>query len=100
MIKIPATKTPPAPWDDIPWEQWEDWRWQLANRLTTYFPLFSNALKQETHSEIESFRGKDEGANANSHSKEIMTMRFSFFVSLTRTMKEIERIHYTLTVND
>ena len=35
MIKIPAMKAPPAPWDDIPWEQWEDWHWQLANRLTT-----------------------------------------------------------------
>ena len=46
MIKVPAMKASPAPWDDIPWEQWEDWRWQLANRLTAYFPLFSNALKQ------------------------------------------------------
>ncbi len=35
MTKVPAMKAPPAPWDDIPWEQWEDWRWQLANRLTT-----------------------------------------------------------------
>ncbi len=35
MTEVPATKTPPPPWDDIPWEQWEDWRWQLANRLTT-----------------------------------------------------------------
>ena len=48
MIKVPAMKASPAPWDDIPWEQWEDWRWQLANRLTAYIPLFSKALKQET----------------------------------------------------
>ncbi len=28
-------RTPPPPWQDVPWEQWEDWRWQLANRITT-----------------------------------------------------------------
>lgn len=28
-------KTPPAPWQDVSWEQWEDWRWQIANRITT-----------------------------------------------------------------
>ncbi len=28
-------QAPPAPWNDVPWEQWEDWRWQIANRLTT-----------------------------------------------------------------
>jgi lysine 2,3-aminomutase len=35
MTQISKMKTPPAPWSDIPWEQWEDWRWQLANQLTT-----------------------------------------------------------------
>lgn len=35
MTQAPETKTPPAPWNDIPWAQWEDWRWQLASRLTT-----------------------------------------------------------------
>ncbi len=28
-------KIPPAPWQDVPWEQWEDWHWQIANRITT-----------------------------------------------------------------
>ncbi len=27
--------TPPPPWQDIPWEKWEDWRWQIAHRITT-----------------------------------------------------------------
>ena len=26
---------PPAPWQDVPWEKWNDWRWQLSNRLNT-----------------------------------------------------------------
>ncbi|MCB0045005.1 MAG: lysine 2,3-aminomutase [Caldilineaceae bacterium] len=26
---------PPSPWQDIPWEKWNDWRWQLSNRLNT-----------------------------------------------------------------
>jgi len=33
--EIEAPRTPPPPWQDVPWEQWEDWRWQLANRITT-----------------------------------------------------------------
>ncbi len=41
-IELPITATqagsgnliPPAPWQDIPWEKWEDWHWQLANRIT------------------------------------------------------------------
>jgi lysine 2,3-aminomutase len=27
--------SPPPPWQDVPWEQWEDWHWQIANRITT-----------------------------------------------------------------
>lgn len=27
--------TPPAPWTDVPWEKWEDWRWQIANRINS-----------------------------------------------------------------
>lgn len=30
-----ANQAPPAPWDDIPPNVWEDWRWQIANRITT-----------------------------------------------------------------
>jgi len=26
---------PPAPWQDVPWDRWENWRWQIANRVTT-----------------------------------------------------------------
>ncbi|MGE5222682.1 MAG: lysine 2,3-aminomutase [Omnitrophica WOR_2 bacterium] len=29
------SNTPPAPWQDISWDQWEDWHWQLANRITS-----------------------------------------------------------------
>jgi len=25
----------PAPWQDVSQEKWEDWRWQIANRVTT-----------------------------------------------------------------
>lgn len=28
------SSTPPAPWENVSWEQWEDWHWQLANRIT------------------------------------------------------------------
>lgn len=28
-------QAPPAPWNDLSWEQWGDWRWQIANRLST-----------------------------------------------------------------
>ncbi len=30
-----ADLAPPAPWEDIPLSLWEDWRWQIANRITT-----------------------------------------------------------------
>ncbi|MFN3762841.1 MAG: hypothetical protein ACK4WK_06550 [Anaerolineae bacterium] len=30
-----ARRTPPPPWEDIPWEQWEDWHWHLAIRIST-----------------------------------------------------------------
>lgn len=26
-------QTPPAPWQDVPLEKWQDWRWQLSHRL-------------------------------------------------------------------
>ncbi|MFC1936248.1 lysine 2,3-aminomutase [Chloroflexota bacterium] len=28
-------KQPPAPWADVSMEQWEDWRWQIANRIVS-----------------------------------------------------------------
>jgi lysine 2,3-aminomutase len=27
--------TPPAPWNDVSWEEWNDWHWQIRNRITT-----------------------------------------------------------------
>ncbi|KAA3645060.1 MAG: KamA family radical SAM protein [Chloroflexi bacterium] len=27
--------TPPTPWEDVPMEKWNDWRWQLSHRLNT-----------------------------------------------------------------
>ncbi|MFN2292016.1 MAG: lysine 2,3-aminomutase [Anaerolineae bacterium] len=31
----PGTGAPPPPWEGLPLEKWNDWRWQLANRLNT-----------------------------------------------------------------
>mgnify|MGYP000163472295 CR=1 FL=1 len=31
----PGQRTPPAPWEQIPPALWDDWRWQLAHRLST-----------------------------------------------------------------
>jgi lysine 2,3-aminomutase len=31
----PGTSAAPPPWQGVPLEQWNDWRWQLANRLNT-----------------------------------------------------------------
>jgi lysine 2,3-aminomutase len=31
----PPGQRPPHPWEDLPWERWNDWRWQLSHRLNT-----------------------------------------------------------------
>ena len=31
----PGRQRPPHPWEDVPSEQWNDWRWQLTHRLST-----------------------------------------------------------------
>jgi lysine 2,3-aminomutase len=31
----PGPARPPHPWEDVPLEKWQDWRWQLAHRLNT-----------------------------------------------------------------
>jgi len=31
----PGSSGPPHPWEDVPLEKWQDWRWQLAHRLNT-----------------------------------------------------------------
>ena len=46
-----ATTARAAPWVDVPDAQWNDWRWQLANRINTY-EEFARFIKL-THSESE-----------------------------------------------
>ena len=31
----PGDARPPHPWEDVPLERWNDWRWQLSHRLNT-----------------------------------------------------------------
>jgi len=31
----PGHERPPHPWEEVPFQKWNDWRWQLSNRLTT-----------------------------------------------------------------
>ena len=31
----PGRKRPPHPWEGVPLDQWNDWRWQLSHRLNT-----------------------------------------------------------------
>ncbi len=31
----PGRSRPPRPWEDVPLDKWNDWRWQLAHRLNT-----------------------------------------------------------------
>jgi lysine 2,3-aminomutase len=31
----PGRSTPPHPWEDVPLDRWNDWRWQLSHRLNT-----------------------------------------------------------------
>ena len=31
----PGQRRPPFPWQEVPLEQWNDWRWQLRHRLNT-----------------------------------------------------------------
>ncbi|MEM6429761.1 MAG: lysine 2,3-aminomutase [Deinococcota bacterium] len=31
----PEPPKPPKPWHDVPLDKWNDWRWQLSNRLNT-----------------------------------------------------------------
>ncbi len=32
---VTSLQTPPHPWEDIPMEKWQDWRWQLSKRLNS-----------------------------------------------------------------
>ncbi len=31
----PGSAGPPHPWEDVPLEKWQDWRWQLSHRLNS-----------------------------------------------------------------
>ncbi len=35
QLDLNVRTTPPAPWQDVPMEKWNDWRWQLSQRLNT-----------------------------------------------------------------
>ncbi len=39
VVEPPGTMHPPHPWEDVPLEKWQDWRWQLAHRLNTVAEL-------------------------------------------------------------
>lgn len=38
-VIIDNIQSPPAPWQSVSMEQWEDWHWQISNRLTTVAEL-------------------------------------------------------------
>ena len=42
--------TPPHPWQDVPMSKWQDWRWQLSNRLNSVEELAQviNLTEDET----------------------------------------------------
>lgn len=45
----PGKRTPPHPWEHVTWEQWNDWRWQMAHRLHSVedFASFMNLTPDE-----------------------------------------------------
>jgi lysine 2,3-aminomutase len=48
---LPDGSTPKAkPWANVPDQQWNEWRWQLANRINSYeeFASFINLTESET----------------------------------------------------
>ncbi len=34
-LRSTTTNQPPAPWEDVPLSQWNDWKWQLTHRLNS-----------------------------------------------------------------
>jgi lysine 2,3-aminomutase len=50
--KISSTAARPSLWADVPEEQWEDWHWQLANRITTIQELEQVIHLSEDEKEI------------------------------------------------
>jgi lysine 2,3-aminomutase len=50
LQRVTLTRTPrPSIWADVPDEQWDDWRWQMAHRLNSYEELaqFINLTNEE-----------------------------------------------------
>lgn len=63
---------PPSPWDNIPFEKWRDWRWQLSNRLNSIEEL--SRIIHLTPSEIE-------GLSAPGHFRVDITPYFASLIS-------------------
>jgi lysine 2,3-aminomutase len=61
---------PPPPWEDVPWEKWRDWRWQLGHRLNSVEEL--SRVIRLTPEEME-------GLSASGHFRVDIT---PYFVSL------------------
>jgi lysine 2,3-aminomutase len=67
----PGTWRPPHPWEDVPVEKWNDWRWQLAHRLNTVEELSQviHLTSQETA-----------GLSASSHFRVDVTPYFASLI--------------------
>ena len=50
----PGTRRPPHPWEQVPPEEWNDWRWQLAHRLNSVQELSKvvNLTPEEVAAEL------------------------------------------------
>ncbi|HSJ54696.1 MAG TPA: KamA family radical SAM protein, partial [Anaerolineae bacterium] len=67
----PGTSTPPPPWEDVPLEKWQDWRWQLAHRLNSVEEL--SRIIRLTPEEIE-------GLSASGHFRVDITPYFASII--------------------
>ncbi|HKJ26252.1 MAG TPA: lysine 2,3-aminomutase [Anaerolineales bacterium] len=54
---VETRNTPPAPWEDVPLEKWNDWRWQLSNRLNSVEEL--STILNLTPDEVEGLSASD-----------------------------------------
>jgi len=64
----PGTRRPPHPWEQVPPDEWNDWRWQLAHRLNTVQEL--SKVVNLTPEEIE-------GLSASKHLRVDITPYFA-----------------------
>ena len=56
-MALPSTEAPPVPWQDINCDQWNDWKWQLANRLNSVEDF--QRILSLSESEKEALNAKD-----------------------------------------